>query len=765
MPSNNEERNDLLWSTLKDKMKNARKATTELMQKPSTWLQSIQQEFIKQYFSSPDIEEQIIKVTSTATNHEDILEFLDENPQLSIVTIASGFKGEITILHHFKGFALEEGDEKTYFTLNGNETTSNLLQVIPQRLLKSEAASVPDLKHFTENKENDIMSTSFEENAENATIANSIILPPNIAKALIKAKANTAEIALQVVLDLTKETDEREEKKWSKEKETETADDESTTSAESREGSTNNEWNHKTYKTNLLLLQHLHKWSKLTNKREAGFRLNTHKIPDVWQAKMNNDLQNQNNNNTEDEQELEQTKLNPNKTYVAPDHIRYAEENHMVTPPRNQNNKETRFTFENEEQTQSLNGEHTQRKEGTTNLSSPTMEVVMNKMAGALDKFANAQSAQSKEKQKIPNNILQMLRNAGTKDGQEPAEDITENLRDIMRSGQENTQLSLDLMLHKQKATASPTARFVRGIHKGLWAFEPGTPDNVTIMNLPANLSGTSLENIDMPKLKEEEARGRTLTDKERNALYGKVTIPSKTIQYLQEKVKAWEAITTQSFEPDSIIAEEATNWREWLDENVTILKNKTYTADRDLPVRIECIISDLNNQFLTAAKFEVPRDTILAADDIRQGIIRGMIKPDIPRAILEIIRPEKKRKENDREGGSYNTNPKDSKQRFQIVKFDNQPREFRFTTEKYRNMIYPQVAEKRVKAPRCEEGNCSECLRFLLLGGCNTNCPRASAHICPTSDSRRMNNIRKFIKECQTSYNNNKKSNDPNFD
>ena len=622
MPSNNEERNDLLWSTLKDKMKKARKATTELMQKPSTWLQSIQQEFIKQYFSSPDIEEQIIKVTSTATNHEDILEFLDENPQLSIVTIASGFKGEITILHHFKGFALEEGDEKTYFTLNGNETTSNLLQVIPQRLLKSEAASVPDQKHFTENKEKDIMSTSFEENAENATIANSIILPPNIAKALIKAKANTAEIALQVVLDLTKETDEREEKNWSKEKETETADDESTTSAESKEGSTNNEWNHKTYKTNLLLLQHLHKWSKLTNKREAGFRLNTHKIPDVWQAKMNNDLQNQNNNNTEDKQELEQTKLNPNKTYVAPDHIRYAEENHMVTPPRNQNNKETRFTFENEEQTQSLNGEHTQRKEGTTNLSSPTMEVVMNKMAGALDKFANAQSAQSKEKQKIPNNILQMLRNAGTKDGQEPAEDITENLRDIMRSGQENTQLSLDLMLHKQKATASPTARFVRGIHKGLWAYEPGTPDNVTIMNLPANLSGTSLENIDMPKLKEEEARGRTLTDKERNALYGKVTIPSKTIQYLQEKVKAWEAITTQSFEPDSIIAEEATNWREWLDENVTILKNKTYTSDRDLPVRIECIISDLNNQFLTAAKFEVPRVTILAADDIRQGII-----------------------------------------------------------------------------------------------------------------------------------------------
>ena len=622
MPSNNEERNDLLWSTLKDKMKKARKATTELMQKPSTWLQSIQQEFIKQYFSSPDIEEQIIKVTSTATNHEDILEFLDENPQLSIVTIASGFKGEITILHHFKGFALEEGDEKTYFTLNGNETTSNLLQVIPQRLLKSEAASVPDQKHFTENKEKDIMSTSFEENAENATIANSIILPPNIAKALIKAKANTAEIALQVVLDLTKETDEREEKKWSKEKETETANDESTTSAKSKEGSTNNEWNHKTYKTNLLLLQHLHKWSKLTNKREAGFRLNTHETPDIWQAKMNSDLQNQNNNNTEDEQELEQTKLNPNKTYVAPDHIRYAEENHMVTPPRNQNNKETRFTFENEEQTQSLNGEHTQRKEGTTNLSSPTMEVVMNKMAGALDKFANAQSAQSKEKQKIPNNILQMLRNAGTKDGQEPAEDITENLRDIMRSGQENTQLSLDLMLHKQKATASPTARFVRGIHKGLWAYEPGTPDNVTIMNLPANLSGTSLENIDMPKLKEEEARGRTLTDKERNALYGKVTIPSKTIQYLQEKVKAWEAITTQSFEPDSIIAEEATNWREWLDENVTILKNKTYTSDRDLPVRIECIISDLNNQFLTAAKFEVPRDTILAADDIRQGII-----------------------------------------------------------------------------------------------------------------------------------------------
>ena len=79
--------------------------------------------------------------------------------------------------------------------------------------------------------------------------------------------------------------------------------------------------------------------------------------------------------------------------------------------------------------------------------------------------------------------------------------------------------------------------------------------------------------------------------------------------------------------------------------------------------------------------------------------------------------------------------------------------------------MIHQQVAEKRVKAPRYDPGNCNECLRYLLLGSCNKNCPRLEAHKDPTTDSTRMNTIRKFIKDCAASYKEHKKPNDPNFD
>jgi hypothetical protein len=759
MPTNAEEKSNQLWSLLKEKLESAKKASTEFLRKPTTWLQSLQQDFIKTYFSNPDIENLIIQTTSIATTPEDILNFLEENPQLAIATVASGFKGELLILHHIKGFTLEEGEEKKYFALNGSEFTSNLLQTIPQRLFKNEVSSVPNLEFFVENKENDILNTPIEDNTVNETIANSIILPPNVTKALIEAKAYTTEAALKVVLDLTKDMDEQEKEKWSNENEankneTESIDENSITSEELREGTTSTEWQHNAYKNYLTLNQHMFKWAK-SNKREAGYRLSTHETPTSWQTKMNNDLSsNKPNEENNNEQPTNQTGLDPNKRYEAPDHLNFPNNNNMITPPRNQNNTGTRFTFGNEDKTKS--------NDTTPNLSSPTLEVAINKMAGAMEKFANTQAAQTKEKQKIPNNILQMLLNAGTTDGQEPSEDITENLRDIMRSGQENTQLSLDLMLHKNKASATPTARFVRGIHKGLWAYEPGVPDNVTIMNLPGNLSGTTLENVDITKLKEEEARGRELTEKERGALYGKVTVPAKTMNYLLEKQKAWEAIILECFHPNSVIAEEAVNWREWMEENMNLLKSKTYSADRDLPCRIECMIADLNNQYLTAAKFGVPAETILVADDIRQGITRNTVKPDIPKSILEILHPEKKRS---LEKGGEKTQNRDQSQKFQLSRFDKQPREFKMSTEKYRAMIHMQVTEKKVKAPRYEDGNCSECCRFLFLGSCNTNCPRAKAHKCPTTDSTRMNNIRKFIKDCSQTYKNNKKPNDPNFE
>ena len=100
MPTNPDLRNDQLWSLLKEK--NAKK--TEFMQKPYTWLQSLQQECIKTYLSTRDIKKLvIIKTTSTARDPKDILKFLDENPQLSLATITSGFKGELLVPNHFKG--------------------------------------------------------------------------------------------------------------------------------------------------------------------------------------------------------------------------------------------------------------------------------------------------------------------------------------------------------------------------------------------------------------------------------------------------------------------------------------------------------------------------------------------------------------------------------------------------------------------------------------------------------------------------------------
>ena len=89
-----------------------------------------------------------------------------------------------------------------------------------------------------------------------------------------------------------------------------------------------------------------------------------------------------------------------------------------------------------------------------------------------MEQFAKTHAAQAKDKQKISSNIEQMLLNLGTIDGINPAPLLTNELKELMRTSGENVPLSVDIMMQKEKAYASPTTRFLHGIQKGLWSHE-----------------------------------------------------------------------------------------------------------------------------------------------------------------------------------------------------------------------------------------------------------------------------------------------------
>ena len=74
-------------------------------------------------------------------------------------------------------------------------------------------------------------------------------------------------------------------------------------------------------------------------------------------------------------------------------------------------------------------------------------------------------------------------------------------------------------------------------------------------------------------------------------------------------------------------------------------------------------------------------------------------------------------------------------------------------------------MSQHKISPPKYKPGNCSECMRYLLIGNCNDKCERAPAHKKPENDQERMSNIRTFIKKCNASYKNNKKPGDQDFD
>jgi hypothetical protein len=262
-------------------------------------------------------------------------------------------------------------------------------------------------------------------------------------------------------------------------------------------------------------------------------------------------------------------------------------------------------------------------------------------MAESIEKCANAIASQTKEEEKISSNIRQMLLNLGTLDRKNPAPKLTDSLEDLMNLPSEDVPLSLDIMMNKEKAFASPTLKFLRGIHSGNWTFDTGFPDNCCIVNLPPTLAGTTLENIDMAQLLRREHDTRSaLTEEEHHVLYSSITVPSRSFYFLLNKVKAWKSVTSDCFGPNSVIASEAKNWTDWLTDEMELLQQKAVTEDEDLPCRIECIISALNNQYARASIYGVPSDEIIKANHIRDGIIQGICTPTIPNSVTNILHP-----------------------------------------------------------------------------------------------------------------------------
>lgn len=694
------------------------------IQPSSSWLQSISPEFIPINYDS--VAGDIHSAVASSNDPYEILDFLVDNPSLTLLTISSGEKGEALALHHFKAF--ERGGEKVYHALLGHGDSAIAVQVLPSRLFNTNTIMVPTLDSILATS--DPASEAIAEEVEEKQISNSVILSPSLAKTILETNPNLSISAIkQLVLEVSHELDSNAKMRWQQQQ------------ANLEEGVQLGSWDNQPIRDNLSVIQSVRAWDA-SNKRDAAFKLNFEPQVQSWQKEANaNLLRNQRSNVTPDRPTDNPAQF-PRDTSA-------------------EDSSTARNIFNTNETTASSAPESAPSPAS----NGPLLESTLLKVASCMEQMTNNQTAQLAEKNSTSKHVIEMLKNASTIDGQEQAPQLTQPMKDFLKAPAHTVQINLQIALKRHDASAKPTARFERGVNKGLFVHPFGNPDNVCITNLPPPGANSNQE-LDRSRLKEEEANGRELSEKEREALYGSKLLPARTIYHLKEKTKAWAAFANEAHGPDSIAANVAADWDEWVQNNIQLLKERSIAIDKDLAARIEHIIDDSFNQYYEEAMHGVPDESILESDTIRRGILRGTVKPDLPKIVFDVLHPQPKRDRTDRDRGSAGGGGggPTKKARFEIVHHDNQGRELKMSREQYQRVINGARAAKAIYAPKYNEDT-SECLRYCFEGTCNSNCPRAVAHKSPQGNAARMDKLRKARKDATEWYKNNKKPSDPNFE
>jgi hypothetical protein len=191
-------------------------------------------------------------------------------------------------------------------------------------------------------------------------------------------------------------------------------------------------------------------------------------------------------------------------------------------------------------------------------------------------------------------------------------------------------------------------------------------------------------------------------------------------------------------FGPNAYISIEAQEWHTWIRENFKELQDIRSIWDKDLAVKIEIAISEQFNRIFKAAMIGVP-DESLFAPSLREGILHRTHNLDLPQAVKDIINNSNKRKTDQKT--SNPSTAKRSRTTSIKVTHDNQPPELKMTPDQYRNKATPYIQANKQSIPKYNNDT-DECMKYCLLGYCNTDCARKAAHNRVEKGTRRYQRI-----------------------
>ena len=726
---------------------------------PRTWREVFSLDALRKVRDS--MAELILEMTGTLRNPYDLIRTAALLFPTAFLTIATGTQKSIQLIHNTAVKQIDE--EYFYFGMVGFNTRPATVELNPRNLFAIRVESVPTIDYFKSIRDRDKPQSPKSADLIQLPICNSIALPPKIAEFILYMDETNASKIYKNVLQFCLNEDEVEHPSW-----IEVLNDAGEDPTQELE--------YKMTSTHLSLLQHLYAYSKHKSRRTAGFSLSDNEHAEAFALSKDRQLHSgqlypeDNLENFEDASRSSSTRhsqdsrpqsrpsvnlqldsFNPDIPHDVSRETDNPTSQSTGLPQQIRPNTRFNFTGSHNPHTQSNS---TTPQAGNTTITRPQSNSLENSIQNlanlqsrftqSMEQFVNDNAAHIRNSEsgtrKVGNLVRQMVLNASTIDGENPAEDLTQFAKEMLTSSGDQPLIHMKMHLSQNKARATPTPRLINALKKGTFSYDNGIPDNFSITQLPQNLSGTDCEQLDIQRLLNMEENG-TISELDTDRLNKSVLPISRTIHYLQDKANAFAGVTSAYFGPSSFASIESHAWADWITTHFNELQEIKATRDPLLPARIEIAISDQFNKFFKDAMLGVPDGNAFLASDTRSGILRRTICIDIPLAVQELLNKSSRKRESP---SSNSTQSNNKKAKLDKVKHDNHPLELLVDPETYRNTIAPYLASNRDKCPKFND-SMDECLKYCLTGLCNSNCPRAASHSRVKKGTARFDKLKTF--------------------
>ena len=291
-------------------------------------------------------------------------------------------------------------------------------------------------------------------------------------------------------------------------------------------------------------------------------------------------------------------------------------------------------------------------------------------------------------------------------------------------------------------------------------------------MSIPHTLNGSGQENININQLLAAESNKDDLSSNEKKILNSLTISPPRTINYAIKMLAAYTSVLKLGGD-NSLIFQTADDITEWAIENEQILSDNTTHFDKSLPTKMVYGIGDAFNSYYKMAKYTVPNQAWLNLEDFKMKLLTNQHSILLPESIQNLIDNKRKREDKKGGGGGNNNNNNNSgngdenpqKKKFNVEHHSEQPSQLKCSQEMHKKVINEIVYNIDNYDFSCPKHNGEEeCLRYALIGVCNSKCKRHASHKPIPPNSSRFHNMLNFRSKALAEYNKNKKEGDQNF-